>query len=174
MQIFSEEEFWAFSLAFYGVEENKKCLLWLQDNVNLNVNLLLFAIYSVDQGFLVTNEQFLSLNRALVKVEKETEELRKARILIGQEDKTSEAYKHALSLELEHEKIQQKKLVESVQTLGQLYSFSSKLPQKILEEHLYMLFSELLGERLGECTAYKHEQFIAHSRKLVRNYLCIE
>ena len=171
MPIFLEEDFWQFSLFIYEKNDNKENFLWLQDKLNLNVNLLLFALYLVEEGFQITDEQFLRLNQYIAVAEEETNALRLRRRNIPGSQKTELIYKAALQEELDSEKRQQAQLIENVTKLDGLYEYGAKLPEKVMHDHLHMLFTAYSKVKNDGKIANLEAEFSLRSQAIINNFL---
>lgn len=106
------DEFWQWSCHIYQNKDIAKICLAVQDTLGLNVNYLLLAIWTEKKGMAVTK----ALWEAVFERSKEAEDaviyIREKRI--GLKEKSEQAYKQALLVELKAEQQHQKVAVQTI------------------------------------------------------------
>lgn len=117
------DAFWHYSLHVYGVTQTKDCLLYLQDEADLNVNILLFSGYLASIGQLLYASDIKRIYKAIKPLDYHTLRLRTKRrrftlactkACSGQSNfKLSTYYKALLAAEIMSEKIQQEAIVKA-------------------------------------------------------------
>jgi uncharacterized protein (TIGR02444 family) len=117
----SVDEFWQFSLQYYGLNNKQSLLLWLQDNAGLNVNVVLLLIYLQIKSVKISLNNFSDLNKKNQKLDSLTSNYRKKRREIKAENIAKEMndyrcveYQELLKVELDLERQQQSNLLEAV------------------------------------------------------------
>lgn len=143
------DEFWAFSLVFYGKKGVKEICLYWQDNFSANVNLMLFMLWCDHLKIKVSTDDVKHLNQSLLYWNKEyTGKLRDLRRAVTAEkipaSTLDKVKKSLLTAELELEKveqsilialIQQNKVTENKQP-NNLVTYVSQLVEKPYQAHL--------------------------------------
>lgn len=133
----SAQAFWQYSLAYYGVDDNKNALLSLQDEFGLNVNLALAVLflshYSIKLELAFCEHMYAQID-ALDELTKTQRQKRRSLLASGiseasacgqskseliEQVKLSESYKQALQCELDLEKQQQLGLALCFEQLSQ-------------------------------------------------------
>lgn len=117
----SASEFWQYSLQYYTQNNNQETLLWLQDNAALNVNIVLLIMYLQTKSVFISTKQFNQLNNINQKLDSLTSNFREKRRLLkadnigkGMADYRTDDYKDLLHQELESERQQQARLIDTV------------------------------------------------------------
>lgn len=116
----SADEFWQFSLQFYGLDDNQTLLLWLQDKAGLNVNLVLLLFYLQTKSVYISFNKFSHLKDINKNLDSLTSNYREKRrelkadnIAKGMPDYRSISYQELLKQELDLEKQQQNNLLQA-------------------------------------------------------------
>jgi uncharacterized protein (TIGR02444 family) len=117
-------EFWDYSLTFYGHGSNQKDLIYLQDSFGFNVNMILLVMYLQAKGMFVAATDLQAINLKNKKLDSLTCNFRKKRralkvdnISKGLADYKTLAYQQLLTQELELEKQQQALIIELVKNV---------------------------------------------------------
>jgi uncharacterized protein (TIGR02444 family) len=115
----TSDAFWQYSLRVYGAGQTKDCLLYLQDEANLNVNILLFSGFLASKGYMLYATDIVHLFKAIKPLDERTKRLRAKRIRFalacsGQSKcKLSAYYKALMATEIMSEKEQQEAIVKA-------------------------------------------------------------
>lgn len=121
----STDEFWQFSLQYYGLNDNQTLLLWLQDKAGLNVNLVLLLFYLQTKSVCISFNEFnylkvfnKNLDSLTSNYREKRRELKEDNIAKGLVDYRSISYQDLLNQELDLEKQQQTNLIQAVLTFA--------------------------------------------------------
>ncbi len=120
------EYFWNWCKEAYLYKENKDALLYLQDELNINVNMVLLLYFVQSKYVSLNTSEINQLLSALQDAEKATNKLREARRSFSS-NKASTEYKHALALELNSECTQQTILIRTLKALFNAQSINDIL-----------------------------------------------
>lgn len=110
MTVWKAEQFWTYSLAFYGDKNVQTCCLELQDLYGFNVNLLLLCCYLNQAEYQLYKPDFEALKNSIADTESRLSLQRNVR----RKAKGTAKYKYQLELELTLEKAQQIDLINAL------------------------------------------------------------
>lgn len=113
-----DQDFWRFSVSFYGYKNGQQLLIMLQDSEQANVNLVLFVIYLSVIEMPLNNREIKRLKLAISDIDLKTQLLRAKRRQVKTELaidslSSSDTYQNLLKQELEMEKQQQDVLINT-------------------------------------------------------------
>ena len=114
---FTVDGLWQFSLEHYA--KNKNNLLWLQDKLGLNINLVLSILYACANERLLGLHDCINMYQQIQQLDSLTQNFRSYRkgLKNANNQGKSDTYNQALERELDFEKKQQVRLVESMNQL---------------------------------------------------------
>ncbi|MFT6268149.1 MAG: hypothetical protein ACJAVV_000954 [Alphaproteobacteria bacterium] len=121
--VISADEFFDYSLQFYFQSHNQENLIWLQDNVDVNVNIALLLMYFSTKCVCLSVQDLKAINNNNENLDSLTSNIRQKRRALKDEhiarglcDYKTSQYKELLAKELELEKKQQVAMIEFAQS----------------------------------------------------------
>lgn len=107
------EAFWQYSLQTYQPEAHARCFLWLQDNLDADVNLLLFLGYLKEIGQIISVEEWQYVLTYTKQLRDEVKAIRAQR-RVAKNRETSEQYVQLKQVELAAEQRVQQVLIAAI------------------------------------------------------------
>ncbi|MFC4698629.1 TIGR02444 family protein [Glaciecola siphonariae] len=135
-----EDEFWAFCLEIYAVDEVKRACLHLQDEMMFNVNILLLMMYLCKHDLAFDFDDIEKLEQGILRSNRALKKHRVKRRGIKQVSQS--LYEKALSEELDMERQQQKELLAIASTM----KFKHIPVKKVLSEQIAATCARYLTE----------------------------
>lgn len=113
--MFSANQFWQYSLAFYASPRVKDVCLELQDRYGFNVNMLLLCGYLEQKSLRLSRADLRILLKNIAQIDQQTRLIRKKRVIAKKAEPAH--YQQLLREELALEKQQQQQLIKSLATI---------------------------------------------------------
>lgn len=108
----TKNEFWRFSIALWDQQPLRSCLMALQNELGLDINLALFATWCASKNLSFEGNHPLIMSKAQQWSDNIVKPIRQIRELCKQSDATSALYTSLLDTELQAEKYYQEALFE--------------------------------------------------------------
>lgn len=108
----TNNEFWRFSITLWDQQPLRSCLMTLQDELNLDINLALFATWCASKNLSFEGNHALIMNKAQQWSGNIVQPIRQIRELCKQSEASSALYTSLLDTELKAEQYYQEALFE--------------------------------------------------------------